>query len=291
MSQIGMMHVKDAKQLTEINKTLPIWEDSTPRWLLKILEAKGIENTTFRINKVKSINKILVDGYEYDPIIQDNVEYHHQPIEIELSALETLVKVPSKIYDVMNHPHDQMGYQIELTIQNIYEHKEKYFINNLDTGLISFCTKNNRIQEYNTVINPYILDNLLSLVWIKPTFYLMHPTSLSDFCKSCNDKGLNTGCMELFGYQFVTWRGLPIITSDKIPFSKSGTFVFLIRTGVEDSGVIQLYNIAPTKSGHQGVFIETAMTDHLGNVTSRISTYTNIAVLSNESIACAKITC
>jgi len=287
-----MIHVKDAKQLIEINKTAPIWEDSTPRWLLKMLETKGIENTTFRINKVKSINKIIIDGLEYEPVIQDNIEYHHQPAEIELATIETMIKVPSKIYDVMNHPHNQTCNQIKLTIQHIYEQQEKYFINNLDTGLISFCTKNNRVREYNNQVNPDILDDLLSLVWIKPTFYLMHPISLSEFCKACNSKGLNTGSMELFGYQFVTWRGLPICTSDKIPYNiKSHTFVFLIRSGFNDSGVIQLYNQTPTKSGHQGVFIETSMIDHLGNISTRITTYTNVAILSTEAIACAKIEC
>jgi len=286
-----MIHVKDAKQLAEINKTMPIWEESTPRWLLRLVEKKGIENTIFRINKVNSINKVTIDDQEYASITNDNVAYNHQPVEIEMVAIETLIKVPSKIYDVMNYPHNQMINQIRLTIENIYEQQEKYFINNPHTGLISFCIKNNRIKEYNAQINPDVLDDLLALVWNKPTFYLMHPTILSELCKACNSLGLNTGNMELFGYPFVTWRGLPIVTSDKVPYDKkSNTYVFLIRTGVDDSGVIQLYNLTPTKSD-PGIFIETSMTDNLGSVNTRVTLYTNIAILSSESIACATLLC
>lgn len=40
MSDSKLTHVKDAKQLAEVNKTEPIWEESTPKWLLKLLEKK-----------------------------------------------------------------------------------------------------------------------------------------------------------------------------------------------------------------------------------------------------------
>ncbi len=98
--------------------------------------------------------------------------------------------------------------------------------------------------------------------------------------------------MELFGYQFVTWRGLPIVTTDKIPYeSGNKTYALLMRTGFNDCGVIQLYNMTPTKSGYPGIFIESSMTDNLGSVNTRVTLYTNIAVLSNEAIACATWVC
>lgn len=292
MAGSGMMHVADAKQLAEVNKTEPIWEESTPKWLLKILEKKGIENSTFRINKVHSINKVVVDDHEYGTMAQDNIEYHHHPCEIDIVSFETLIKIPSKIYDIMNYPHNQTQQQIKLTIENLYEQQESYFINNPHTGLISYCMKNGRSKQYTMKFIPDVLDDLLAMVWNKPTFYLMHPSVLAEFCKACNSKGLNTGSVEMFGYKFVTWRGLPIITSDKISYAKnSNTHVFLIRTGIDDCGVIQLYNMSPTKSGHPGIFIETSMTDNLGSVNTRVTLYTNIAILSCESVACAYWAC
>lgn len=288
MSNDGMTHSRDAKQLAEINKTEPIWEAETPRWLLKMLQSKGIENNTFRINKVSSINKVTLNDYEYNTMSNDNVEYHHQPLEIELASIETLVKIPSKVYDIMNYPHNQMATQLRLTINNLYENQENYFINDPNYGLIVQCTKNKKILHYGTNINPDMLDDLLGMVWNKPTFYLMHPSALVEFCKSCTARKLITQQTEYFGYQFVTWRGLPIVTSDKIPYiNNAKSYVFLIRTGYEDSGVIQLYNMTPTKSGHPGIFVETSMTDNLGTVSTRVSLYTNIAILSKEAIACA----
>lgn len=285
-----MMHMQDAKKLAETNKTEPIWEKSTPRWLLQFVEQKGIENITFRINKVCSINKVTVGDHEYDQMSHDNIQYQQKPTEIELVNIETLIKVPSKIHDVMNYPHNQLVNQLRLTVENIRETQENYFINNPDTGLISQCAKKSRIIRYNDVVSPNVLDDLLALVWNKPSFYLMHPRILADFCKSCNSLGLNTGSSEYLGYQFVTWRGLPIITSDKIPLS-AGTLtnIFLIRTGFDDSGVVQLHNITPTKSGYPGIFIETSATDQFGTVNTRVSLYTNIAILSDESIACATV--
>lgn len=292
MSNQGVLHSKDAKQLADVNKTEPIWENSTPRWLLQMLDKKGIENTSFRINKVNSINNVTVDGHEYESIVQDSVQLNHQPVEIDIVPIETLIKIPSKVYDIMNYPHNQMHQQLKLTIENLYEHQERYFINNSQTGLVAYCSQNGKIKVYGTSITPDIMDELLTLVWIKPTFYLMHPSTLTDFCKSCNSRGLNTGSMELFGYQFVTWRGLPIITSDKIQYEKGKqTHVFLIRTGVSDSGVVQLYNMAPTKSGHAGIFTETSMTDNVGTVNTRVTLYTNIAVLSDDAVAGATCGC
>lgn len=288
MSDKGLMYTKNAKQLAEINKTEPIWEESTPKWLLQILDKKGIENTTFRINKVTSINQVTVDGSEYGGVAHDNIKLKRKPTEIEIVPIETLIKVPSRVYDVMNHPHNQLGHQIRLTIDNLYEQQERYFINNPNTGLLSFCKENERMREYQTVVNPDVLDDLMSDVWNKPTFYLMHPKTLSEFCKACNSRNLNAGNMELFGYPFVTWRGLPIITTDKIPYEDNHTYIFLMRTGLKDSGVVQLYNMTPTKSGHPGIFIETSMTDTLGSVNTRVTLYTNIAVLSREAISCAK---
>jgi len=283
-----MIHTKDAKQLAEINKSEPIWEEATPRWLLRILDKVGIENTTFRINKVNTINKIKIDDPEYEMMVHDNIDFHHQPSEIEIIPIETLIKIPSRVYDVMNYPHNQMSHQVRLTIENLYEQQERYFINNPHTGLVAYCSKNGRTRDYETRISPDILDDLLGLVWNRPSFYLMHPTILSEFCKSCNSKCLNTGTVELFGYQFITWRGNPIIISDKISIGKR-THVFLIRTGAKDAGVVQLLNGAPTKSGHPGIFIETSQTDSLGSVNTRVTLYTNIAVLSNEAIA--SVTC
>ena len=284
------MHSKDAKQLAEINKSEAIWENSTPKWLLKILDRKGIENTTYRINRVNSINKVTIDDHEYNTMAHDNIELNHQPTEIDIVPIETLIKIPSRVHDVMNYPHNQMEHQIRLTVDNIYEHQESYFINNPDTGLITYCTANDRTKQYGTTITPNILDELLSRVWMKPTFYLMHPNALSQFCITCNSLSLNTGSVELFGYTFVTWRGLPIITSDKIPHDKV-THIFLIRTGVADYGVVQLYNMTPTKSGHPSIFIETSPTDNMGSINTRVTLYTNIAVLSKESIACATCDC
>ena len=47
--------------------------------------------------------------------------------------------------------------------------------------------------------------------------------------------------VNLFGAQFITWRGIPIIPSDKVPVEKGKTKFILVRTGEERQGVVGLY--------------------------------------------------
>jgi hypothetical protein len=44
----------------------------------------------------------------------------------------------------------------------------------------------------------------------------------------------------LFGSQFITWRGIPLIPSDKLTLSEGRTDILLIRTGQARQGVIGL---------------------------------------------------
>ena len=47
--------------------------------------------------------------------------------------------------------------------------------------------------------------------------------------------------VSLFGAQFITWRGIPIIPSDKVPVEKGKTKIILVRTGEERQGVVGLF--------------------------------------------------
>ena len=77
-------------------------------------------------------------------------------------------------------------------------------------------------------------------------------------------RGVPPPTVSLFGSQFLTWRGLPLIPSDKVPIEGNKTSVLLLRTGERRQGVVGLYQptyavYAATKAGVE------AMTHVLAN--------------------------
>ena len=63
---------------------------------------------------------------------------------------------------------------------------------------------------------PDDLDELLTKVWKEPAFFLAHPLAIAAFGRECTSRGVPPPTVSLFGSQFITWRGVPLIPSDKV---------------------------------------------------------------------------
>ncbi len=63
---------------------------------------------------------------------------------------------------------------------------------------------------------PDDLDELISRVWKEPAFFLAHPKAIAAFGRECTWRGVPPPTVSLFGSQFLTWRGIPLIPSDKL---------------------------------------------------------------------------
>jgi len=57
------------------------------------------------------------------------------------------------------------------------------------------------------------LDELLTKVWKEPALFLAHPLAIAAFGRECTRRGVPPATVSLFGSQFITWRGVPIIPS------------------------------------------------------------------------------
>ena len=55
--------------------------------------------------------------------------------------------------------------------------------------------------------------------------------------------------VSLFGSQFLTWRGIPLIPSDKVPVADGKTKIILLRVGDKRQGVVGLFQ--PGLAGEQ----------------------------------------
>ena len=91
--------------------------------------------------------------------------------------------------------------------------------------------------------------------------------------------------VSLFGSQFITWRGIPLIPSDKLAVTEGRTDILLIRTGQARQGVIGLFQ--PQLQGEQGLGLSLRFMgiNHKAIASYLISLYCSLAVLTPDAIA------
>src|SRR4030095_3829939 len=95
-----------------------------------------------------------------------------------------------------------------------------------------------RIKPRKGPPTPDDLDELIATVWKEPGFFLTHPRAIAAFGRAGTRRGVPPPTVNLFGSPFLTWRGLPLIPSDKVPVEKNMTKMLLIRTGEARQGVV-----------------------------------------------------
>lgn len=110
-------------------------------------------------------------------------------------------------------------------------------------------TDDQRISTLNGPPTPDDLDDLLRKVWKEPGFFLAHPDAIAAFGRECTRRGVPPPTVSLFGSQFITWRGIPLIPSNKIPVEDSKTKILLLRVGEKRQGIVGLFQ--PGLAGEQ----------------------------------------
>jgi hypothetical protein len=91
--------------------------------------------------------------------------------------------------------------------------------------------------------------------------------------------------VSLFGSQFITWRGIPLIPSDKIKIENGKSKILLLRTGQARQGVIGLYQ--PNLPGEQsiGLSVRFMGINHKAIASYLVSLYCSLAVLTDDALA------
>ena len=100
-----------------------------------------------------------------------------------------------------------------------------------------------------------------------------------------SDLGVPPPTVSLFGAQFITWRGVPLIPSDKLPIEGNKSKILLIRTGENRQGVVGLYQ--PDLPGAQspGLAVRFMGINHKAIASYLVSLYCSLAVLTDDAIA------
>ncbi|MFC3115344.1 family 2A encapsulin nanocompartment shell protein [Cellvibrio fontiphilus] len=277
-----------ARQLANATKTTPQLSIITPRWLVHFLQWVPVEAGIFRLNRVKNPTRVTVTCSQRDEaeIKPTFVDYEDKPREYFLNAVTSVVDVHTRVSDLYNSPHDQIKEQLRLTIETIKERQESELINNPEYGLLANVDDTQKISTLTGAPTPDDMDELLVKVWKEPGFFLAHPLAIAAFGRECTRRGVPPPTVSLFGSQFITWRGVPLIPSDKLPIDEDGkTKILLIRVGEKRQGVIGLYQ--PGLAGQQspGLSVRFMGIGRNAIASYLISLYCSLAILTEDAVA------
>lgn len=294
---INALGAKAAYNLANVTKTKPQYGALTPKWITKFLEFKGLETGIFRVNKVvegETPLDVLCSQTKKSDIIPDGyVEYQTEPREYVLNSISTIINVNTAIEDVYSAPYDQVQEQLSLAIESLRERQESQLINNDDYGLLKNIVDSQRIQTRNGAPTPDDLDELITKVWKEPSFFLAHPRAIAAFERECTKRGVPPVVVSLAGGTFLTWRGIPILPTDKLlvdglknPKSQNGkTNILLIRTGEAKRGVIGLFQAGLKNEHSRGLSVRFRGIDDKGVASYLLSLYCSAAILADDAIA------
>ena len=182
---------------------------------------------------------------------------------------------------------------MRLSIESIKERQEWELINNTKFGLLAQANPAYKISARYGSPTPDDLDELLSLVWKEPAFFIANPRTIAAFERECTWRGVPPVSIDLFGTKVITWRGVPIIPSDKVEIKGQyltnrgigTTEIILVRVGEKSQGVIGLHQagipgeIAPSLSARlMGL-------DQYGVASYLLTKYFSLATLTDDAIA------
>jgi hypothetical protein len=276
-----------ARQLAIATRTVPQMSSITPRWLTHLMQWVPVESGIYRVNKVKDANSVVVDCSNRDEreLPQTYVDYIENPREYMLSAVNTVLDVHTRVSDLYSKPYNQIAEQLRLIIETVKERQESELINNKEYGLLSSIVPSQRIKTRTGAPTPDDLDELITKVWKEPGFFLLHPLAIAAFGRECTRRGVPPPTVSLFGSQFITWRGIPLIPSDKIGIEDGKSKIILIRTGESRQGVVGLYQ--PNLPGEQtpGLSVRFMGINHKAIASYLVSLYCSLAVLTDDAIA------
>ena len=276
-----------ARQLANATKTVPQMSSITPRWLTHLLQWVPVEAGIYRLNRVKDASSVTVDCSVRDERVlpQTFVDYEEHPREYMLSSVNTVLDVHTRVSDLYSAPYNQISEQLRLTIETVKERQESELINNNEYGLLHNIAASQHIPTRTGAPTPDDLDDLLTRVWKEPGFFLAHPLAIAAFGRECTRRGVPPPTVPLLGGQFLTWRGVPLIPSDKVGVEEGRTKILLIRTGERKQGVVGLYQ--PNLPGEQspGLSVRFMGINHKAIASYLVSLYCSLAVLTEDAVA------
>jgi hypothetical protein len=277
-----------ARQLANTTKTPPQWSGTTPRWLVSLLPWTPVEAGTYRVNKVKEGGEAGI-GIECSPsdgkaLPVATVDYEEQPREYTLSTVTTTIQVQTRISDLYRSPMDQVREQLAVLIEMVKERQETELINNENYGLLTNVAPGMKVSTRAGAPTPDDLDELIAKVWKEPAFFLAHPRAIAAFGRECTSRGVPPPTITLFGSPFLTWRGIPLVPTDKLAVKGDKTNILLLRTGEKKRGVVGLFQPGLPGEVSPSLTVRLMGINERGAASYLLSLYCSAAILTDDAI-------
>ena len=282
------LNERQARQLATVTKTVPMMQAITPRWLVNFLQWVPVEAGTYRVNKVvptrPGTRTVECSPGEDVDLPEIYVDYEEKPREYTLSAVTTVLDLQTRISDMYRSPHDQIKEQLRLIIEKVKERQENELINNTEYGLLNNVDESMRVKTRKGSPTPDDLDELIAKVWKEPAFFLAHPRAIAAFGRECTRRGVPPPTVTMFGSPFLTWRGLPLIPSDKVAIKGDKTNILLLRTGEKKQGVVGLFQPGIPGEVSPSLSVRFMGINHKAIASYLISLYCSLAILTEDAL-------
>jgi len=282
------LNEQQARQLATVTKTVPMMQAITPRWLVNFLQWVPVEAGTYRVNKVvptrPGTRTVECSPGEDVDLPEIYVDYEEKPREYTLSAVTTVLDLQTRISDMYRSPHDQIREQLRLIIEKVKERQESELINNTEYGLLNNVDDSMRVKTRKGAPTPDDLDELIARVWKEPAFFLAHPRAIAAFGRECTRRGVPPPTVTVFGSPFLTWRGLPLIPSDKVAIKGEKTNILLLRTGEKKQGVVGLFQPGIPGEVAPSLSVRFMGINHKAIASYLISLYCSLAILTEDAL-------
>ncbi|GAA1970587.1 family 2B encapsulin nanocompartment shell protein [Kitasatospora viridis] len=212
------------------------------------------------------------------------VDYELAPREYELSVAQTVLRVHSRVADLYNEPMNQIEQQLKLTVEALRERQEHELINNPEFGLLQNAEYEQRIQTHSGAPTPDDMDELLSRRR-GTKFFLAHPKAIAAFGRECSSRGLYPTPVQVEGQTVPGWRGVPLLSCNKIPIVDGHTTSILaMRLGEDKQGVIGLHQTGLPDEYQPGLSVRFMGINEKAVISYLVSAYYSAAILVPDAI-------
>lgn len=237
------------------------------------------------VNRKGEAEIAVASGHHGEPTLPGTfVDYDPAPREYELSAVQTVLRVHSRVHDLFSDPMDQLEQQLRLVVEEVREEQERQLLNNRDFGLLHNTEYDQRISTRSGPPTPDDMDELLTRRRGTKLF-LAHPKAIAAFMRECNRRGLYPTPTVEDGKPVHAWRGVPIFPCDKLPISGGQTTsIAAMRLGEDDQGVIGLRQTGLADEYAPGLSVRHMGTDERALASYLVSAYASVAVLVPDAI-------
>ena len=228
----------------------------------------------------------LAAGHSGEPVLPGTfVDYEVSPREYELSVVQTVLQVHTRVADLFNEPMNQTEQQLRLTVEALRERQEDELVNNREFGLLYNADFKQRIHTRSGPPTPNDMDELLATVWKDPSFFLAHPRTIAAFGQECSRAGIYPTSVDMSGNMVPAWRGIPILPCNKIPISEARTSsIMLMRVGEKNQGVIGLHHTGLPDEVEPGLSVRRMTIGDQAIQSYLVTTYLSAAVLVPDAL-------